>query len=274
MTTINKMEFHDACGIGFIAEVDGIPSRRVIDLSIEALKRMSHRGASGSDERTSDGIGLLTDIPHKYFKLVLEEELLKKSDDVIGIGMVFTTEREFSLIEREFSNHSARLNINYLGLRIVPINSAILGEAARATCPTIVQFFFSGKDEKFDFETRLYLLRKSVEQKIIRSDGETFICSLSSKTIVYKGMMKPNHLARFYSDLTQPEYKVKVSLFHERFSTNTISSWSMAQPFRMLGHNGEINTIKGNKLWMQTREAAIRSNFWGDELEFIKPIVS
>lgn len=274
-TMINRLEFHDACGIGFIAEIDGIPSRRVIDLSIEALKRMSHRGASGSDERTSDGTGLLTDIPHKYFKLVLEEELQKKiDDDILGIGMVFTNEKELPLIEKEFANHSTRLNINYIGLRFVPVNLAILGETARATCPTIVQFFLSGKNEKFDFETRLYLLRKSVEQTIIQTNGETFICSLSSKTIVYKGMMKPNHLARFYSDLTQLEYKVKVSLFHERFSTNTISSWDMAQPFRMLGHNGEINTIKGNKLWMQTREAIIRSNFWGDQIERIKPIVS
>lgn len=274
-TKIVQQGFHDACGIGFVAELSAIPSRRVIDLSIEALKNMSHRGASGSDERTSDGTGLLTDIPKEYFRLVLEEELETKfQDEKLGIAMVFTTEKELSDLEKEFKKKSAELNIKYIGVRDVPVNKLVLGEIAKETCPLIVQFFFREKNENNDFESRLYLLRKSVEKKIIEANGETFICSLSSKTIVYKGMMKPQHLARFYSDLNQPEYKVKVSLFHERFSTNTISSWSMAQPFRMLGHNGEINTIKGNRLWMQTREATIKSNFWNEQLEELKPIVS
>lgn len=273
---IVKQEFHDACGIGFIAEISGKPGRRVIDLSIEALKNMSHRGAFGSDERTSDGTGLLTDIPFEYFKIVLEEELDKKiGDDDLGIAMVFTSEKELPLIENNFLEFSGKLKINYLGMRRVPTNSAGLGEIGKATCPMIVQFFFSGVDqEKYSFETRLYILRKSVEQIIYNSGMETFICSLSGKTIVYKGMMKPNQLSRFYYDLNQPEYKVKVALFHERFSTNTISSWSMAQPFRMLGHNGEINTIKGNRLWMQTREATIKSNYWNEHLDSLKPIVS
>ncbi|MEW6702483.1 MAG: glutamate synthase large subunit, partial [Bacteroidota bacterium] len=272
----NEQEFHDACGIGFIAELSGKPGRRVIDLSIEALKNMSHRGASGSDEKTSDGTGLLTDIPFDYFNLVLEEELGKKlSGEKLGIAMVFTTDNELLDVEKNFAEKSRELRINYIGMRNVPINKAVLGDIAKETCPVIIQFFFSGNDEaKFDFETRLYLLRKSLEQKIISSGGETFICSLSSKTIVYKGMTKPHNLARFYSDLNQPEFKTKVSLFHERFSTNTISSWSMAQPFRMLGHNGEINTIKGNRLWMQTREATIKSDFWNEHLEQLKPIVS
>jgi glutamate synthase (NADPH/NADH) large chain len=272
----NQQEFHDACGIGFISEISGKRSRRVIDLSIEALKNMSHRGAYSSDERTSDGAGLLTDIPIEYFKIVLEEELDKKIDKFnLGIAMVFTTEDELSLIENNLKELSNKLNINYLGSRNVPINNAVLGEVAKSTCPLIVQFFFSGNDEKnYSYETRLYILRKSIEQKILSSELQTFICSLSSKTIVYKGMMKPNQLSRFYFDLNQPEYKAKVALFHERFSTNTISSWSMAQPFRMIGHNGEINTIKGNRLWMKTREATIKSTFWGEHFKSLKPIVS
>lgn len=271
-----QQEFHDACGIGFIAENSGKQTRRVIELSIEALKNMSHRGASGSDEKTSDGTGLLTDIPVEYFKIVLEEELDKKLEkDSLGIAMVFTSEDELPEIEDSFKKYSDKLNINYLGIRHVPTHTAVLGEIAKATCPLIVQFFFSGSDQgKYSYETLLYILRKSVEQKIIEPRRQTFICSLSSKTIVYKGMMKPNQLSRFYFDLNQPEYKAKVALFHERFSTNTISSWSMAQPFRMLGHNGEINTIKGNRLWMKTREATIRSAFWGDYIDSLKPIVS
>ncbi len=271
-----KKEFHDACGIGFISELTGKPGRRVIELSIEALRNMSHRGASGSDERTSDGTGLLTDIPVEYFNIVLEDELDQKiNDGNLGIAMVFTSEKELPVIEKSFLELSSGLRIKYLGKRRVPVNTAVLGETGRSTCPLIIQFFFSGLDEvQYKYETRLYILRKSVEKIILKSEMETYICSLSSRTLVYKGMMKPNQLSRFYYDLNQPEYKVKVALFHERFSTNTISSWSMAQPFRMLGHNGEINTIKGNRLWMRTREATIKSSFWNEHLESLKPLVS
>lgn len=269
-------EYHDACGVGFITEISGKPSRRVIDLSIEALKNMSHRGASGSDEKTSDGTGLLTDIPKEYFKIVLEDEMNIKSGNLnIGIAMVFTSDEEDKVLENLFAQNTGGLNIKLIGKRLVPINKAILGEVANATLPKIVQYFFSGSDnEKFNYEIQLYILRKTVEQKMLKLNLKSFICSLSSKTIVYKGMMKPNQLARFYFDLSQPEYKAKVAIFHERFSTNTISSWSMAQPFRMLGHNGEINTIKGNRLWMKTREATIKSEFWGEKLKDLKPIVS
>ncbi len=268
-------EFHDACGIGFIAELSAEPSRRVIELSIEALRNMSHRGASGSDEKSSDGTGLLTDLPFEYFKLVLDEELNTKIyEDSLAVAMVFTAEQEFASLTKEIVSLSKELNINYVGSRNVPTNKAVLGDIARSSCPLIVQYFFTDIKKSDNFESRLYLLRKSVEQKIAESSGETFICSLSSKTIVYKGMMKPQNLARFYPDLIQPEFKAKVSLFHERFSTNTISTWSMAQPFRMLGHNGEINTIKGNRLWMQTREVTIQSNYWNSNLKRLKPIVS
>ena len=268
--------FHDACGVGFITELSGKPSRRVIDLSIEALKNMSHRGASGSDERTSDGTGLLTDIPVEYFKLVLEEEMNLNAKDLNpGIAMVFTSDDEDKIIEDLFIKNSADHDITFIGKRQVPVNTAVLGEIAKSTCPKIVQYFFSGSDSgKFNYENRLYILRKTVEQSILDQNLGTFICSLSCKTIVYKGMMKPNQLSRFFFDLSQPEYKAKVAIFHERFSTNTISSWSMAQPFRMLGHNGEINTIKGNRLWMKTREATVKSDFWKEKINNLKPIVS
>ncbi len=271
-----KDEYHDACGIGFIAELSGKPGRRAIELSIEALKRMSHRGATGADDRSSDGTGLLVDIPHEYFKIVLEDELgIKVKNEKVAVGMVFTTATELPILEKLFSSLAKILNIEYVGHRPVPINLAILGQTARETCPEIVQYFFTGvENQKYTFETRLYLLRKMIEREVLQNDLETFICSLSSKTIIFKGMMKPHHLARFYSDLNQPEFKVKFSLFHERFSTNTISTWSMAQPFRMLAHNGEINTIKGNRLWMQTRESSITSPFWAENIESLKPIVS
>jgi glutamate synthase domain-containing protein 2/glutamate synthase domain-containing protein 1/glutamate synthase domain-containing protein 3 len=272
--TISK-EFHDSCGVGFIAELNALRSRRVIDLSIEALKNMSHRGAFGSDDRTSDGTGLLTDIPYEYFLMVLSEELGIKTDcEKPAVAMVFTNDAELPFLEDEIRSAAVLTGINFIGTRHVPVNNGVLGDIAKETCPLIIQFFFTDNEEKNDFESRLYLIRKSVEQKIQKKNGESFFCSFSSKTIVYKGMMKPNNLARFYSDLNQPEFKVKVSVFHERFSTNTTSTWSMAQPFRMLGHNGEINTIKGNRLWMQTREETIRSDYWKENLELLKPFVS
>ncbi len=271
-----QREFHDACGIGFIAETSGKASRRVIELSIEALTNMSHRGANAADDKTSDGTGILIDIPLPYFKLVLAEELnIKYEKDKLGIAMIFTNQDEVPLLEQSFHEQTKKLNIDYIGHRVVPTHQAILGDIAKATCPYIVQFFFTEIDEEaMSFETRLYILRKTIENYIVSLSSDSFICSLSSKTIVYKGMMKPNQLSRFYADLSQPEFKVRVALFHERFSTNTISSWSMAQPFRMLGHNGEINTIKGNRLWMKTREATIKSDFWGEHLNSLKPIVS
>ncbi|MBI2418918.1 MAG: glutamate synthase subunit alpha, partial [Ignavibacteriales bacterium] len=273
-------EFHDACGIGFIADSTGNASRKILEYAIEALKNMSHRGASGADERTGDGTGVLVNIPFEYFSLVLEEELgIRIKGKSFGIGMLFTSESEMEKLYPLFKESAQYLQLNILGKRTVPVNKSILGEIGRQTCPLIMQIFIGESDEStgtanYTFETRLYLLRKTIEQKVIAFEGETFICSLSSQTIVYKGMMKPAHLARFYQDLTQPEFKVKVALFHDRFSTNTISNWAMAQPFRMLGHNGEINTIKGNRSWMLSRESEIQSDFWNGNLEFLKPIVS
>jgi glutamate synthase (NADPH/NADH) large chain len=269
-------DFHDACGIGFITEISGVPSRRVIDLSIEALSNMAHRGANAADYKTSDGTGLLTDIPKSYFKMVLEEELnIQVEANQLAIAMVFTQQDAVEKLERAFQKNAELLNIAYIGKRTVPTNHAILGDIAKATCPYIVQFFFKDTQQgSYSYENKLYILRKTMEANEAEKSSDSFICSLSSKTIVYKGMMKPNQLSRFYTDLNQPEYKAKVAIFHERFSTNTISSWSMAQPFRMLGHNGEINTIKGNRLWMKTREATIQSDFWGDNIHALKPIVS
>jgi glutamate synthase domain-containing protein 2/glutamate synthase domain-containing protein 1/glutamate synthase domain-containing protein 3 len=273
----NNTEYHDGCGIGFIVESTGSPSRRVIDLSIKALKKMSHRGAYGADEKTGDGVGLLVDIPKKYFATIVKAVLNIDIDhnDPLGIAMVFTEDSEVTGIEEKIQSNCNELKIKYLGKRIVPVNHSVLGEIATETCPEIIQYFFknNGKSKK-DFETKLYLLRKSIESHINLNKGTSFICSLSSRTIVYKGMMGKGQLIQFYHDLNQLNFIVCMSVFHERFSTNTISSWSMAQPFRMIAHNGEINTIKGNRLWMKAREEIIQSSFWGKNIEKLKPLVS
>jgi glutamate synthase domain-containing protein 2/glutamate synthase domain-containing protein 1/glutamate synthase domain-containing protein 3 len=268
--------FHDACGVGFIAESSGIPSKRVIDLSFKALELMVHRGATLADNHTGDGTGVLTDIPSLFFRNIFKEITGKNlnKNEQHGIAMVFTSPSEFSLLEDIIKNQTSQLKLQYDGYRKVPINKKIIGEIAFKSCPLIMQFFIRGKNlNKNFFEEQLYILRKLIENELNKKNRKSFICSLSSKTIVYKGLLSASQLKQFYPDLSHPDYKCKVSIFHERFSTNTVSTWSMTQPFRMLAHNGEINTIRGNRLWMKTRELTIKSKKWGNNMKKLLPIL-
>lgn len=269
-------QFHDACGIGFIAEISGRASRRTITMGIEALQNMAHRGAIGSDLKTTDGTGILVDIPHHFFRNVLLDEAgVDLGNNIPGIGMFFLSEQLVEPVKQFLMSESPVCGVEYITMRRVPVNSSVLGVIAKSVCPAIIQFFFTnGTEGTLSFENKLYLLRKKAEHYFESSGGDFFICSLSSKTLVYKGMMKPGHLSKFYHDLNDPEFTARVCLFHERFSTNTISTWSMAQPFRMLAHNGEINSIKGNRLWMHTREPGIQSEVFGDAIAEIKNPVS
>ncbi len=269
-------QFHDACGIGFVAESTGIPSRRVLEMSFKALNNMQHRGATGADEETGDGVGVLVDIPQTFFIPIVEKLFKYKldSNQVLGIGMVFVPPKLQKSTENEIKIASEKLKIQYLGKRKVPVTVAVLGKTALKSCPLIYQYFFAPKKIKSkSVEPRLFLLRKIIENKLNRKQEHIHFCSLSSKTIVYKGLMVASQLDRFYDDLNHPNFKVRVSIFHERFSTNTISNWHMAQPFRFLAHNGEINTIKGNRLWMQAREKSLKSSFWKSNLKKLLPIV-
>jgi glutamate synthase domain-containing protein 2/glutamate synthase domain-containing protein 1/glutamate synthase domain-containing protein 3 len=270
-------DVHDACGTGFIAEVSGQPSRRVVTLALQALKRLMHRGAIGADTQTGDGSGLLTDIPQPLFKRILKNEFgcTLQADERLAVAMVFTTPEEEPDLERQLQVSAAGNSITYIGRRPVPVDQEVLGAVARASCPLIVQYLFVCQDQgPRPLESRLYLIRKELEQKIAATGGESFVCSLSAQTLVYKGLMVADQLNRFYPDLDDPDYVAKVVLFHERFSTNTLPVWSMAQPFRLVAHNGEINTIKGNRLWMQARERELQSEFWRDDLATLKPIVA
>lgn len=274
---INETDYHDACGVGFIVESSGKSSKRVIDLAINALSRMSHRGAAGADELTGDGVGIMVEIPERYFLRVLREhdKPEPKEGNSLGIAMVFVYGNELNFLGSLFSKYASSFDVNFITLRSVPVNHDALGELGRKTCPGIFQFFFEGRDNNsYDFETRLYIIRKAVEKELLDNGKTSYICSMSSKTIVYKGLMKFNQLSRFYHDLTSEDFISRYCVFHERFSTNTISTWEMAQPFRMTSHNGEINTIKGNRLWMQTREKTVSSKYWKENLELLKPIVS
>lgn len=269
--------YHDACGTGFIAEVSGVPSRRVVTLAISALKRLAHRGARAADSKTGDGAGILTDIPQDYFTEIVKNKFNYSisSNKKLAIAMVFTTPKEKTQLEKTIQSLGMKYGIKYVGKRDVPINPGALGKTSRESCPVILQFFFAcPKDGKRSIEARLYLLRKAIESKVTKKKGDTFICSFSSKTIIYKGLMTSAQIDHFYLDLIEPDYIAKVALFHERFSTNTDPNWFMAQPFRFIAHNGEINTIKGNRLWMQAREGEMQSDFWNDDLETLKPITN
>ncbi len=265
---------HSACGTGFIAESTGVPSRRVVTLALAALRRLVHRGAKGADDETGDGAGLMTDIPRELFLSILEEQLGASLEDreVLAVAMTFTTAEEAATLEAAVERAAARLGMRYLGRRPVPIRRDVLGEMARACMPLVLQLLIACPEEdRRPAETRLYLLRRMIERDL-GEDARTFICSLSSKTIVYKGLLTPRQLECFYVDLADERFVAKVAVFHERFATNTLPSWSLAQPFRLLAHNGEINTIRGNRLWMQAREGEMRSRFWGEDLRALLPI--
>ncbi|MDP5957403.1 MAG: glutamate synthase subunit alpha, partial [Candidatus Marinimicrobia bacterium] len=273
----NKDSFHDACGIGFIVTLSGKPESRVLPLAIKGLQRLAHRGAISADKETGDGTGILTDIPKPFFREILQTELgikipLQKK---FSVGMAFTTPREITWLKKTVKAHAKSRGFAVIAFRNVKVNSKVLGQFSQSKQPLIVQFFLSeSRKSNRPIEARLYLLRKELEKDFINQKKKTYICSLSSKTIVYKGLMTSAQLDHFYQDLTHEKYVVKLAVFHERFSTNTQSTWSMAQPFRMIAHNGEINTIKGNRLWMKAREKVIKSRFWKDDLEFLKPITS
>ncbi len=274
---VDQEVFHDACGTGFIVALSGKPENRVLPLALKALHRLSHRGAISADNETGDGAGILTDIPKPFFREVLRTELNVKLPfrTTFGVGMVFTSRREFPWLEKTVRTAAAECGFDTLAVREVPVNQNALGLTARKSQPFIVQFFFTvAVKESRPMEARLYLLRKTIEKEIRLKKKKSYICSLSSETIVYKGLMTSTQLDCYYSDLTHKKYIVKLALFHERFSTNTQSTWAMAQPFRMLAHNGEINTIKGNRLWMHAREKVIQSRFWKQDIETLKPIVS
>ena len=268
--------FHDACGIGFIVTRSGKPEKRILPLAIKALKSLSHRGAKSYDRKSGDGSGILIDLPKSFFKTVLRNEFDRSvpRGEIIAVAMVFTTAHERKWLENLFAVHLQESGFNLLAVRRVPTEKKSLGDLAFKTKPLILQFIVSGKKiSKRNVETRLYLLRKIIERQILNKRKRSYICSFSSKIIVYKGLMASVQLDQFYLDLRHKNFIVKMVLFHERFSTNTGSTWAMAQPFQMVAHNGEFNTIKGNRLWMKARENEISSKFWGLDLDSLKPII-
>jgi glutamate synthase (ferredoxin) len=248
---------HDACGVGFIARLSGAGSHEVVELALSALDRLTHRGGVDSDGLSGDGAGLLLPIPKDFFRSRAQDANIRLPE-AFGLGMVFLPWQKEADARKAIESLAPQTGLRCLGWRDVPLESACLGSRALSTQPAVRQCFFSVAQAGADLERSLFFFRKLVE-----AEGEpgTYFCSLSSQTVVYKGLLTPRQFRQFYPDLASPEFTASFAIFHQRYSTNTQPSWTMAQPFRHVAHNGEINTISANRRWTRAREESIRKEF-------------
>ena len=271
----------DACGVGFIANRSGSRSHEILKMAIQAVTNLTHRGAVAADAKTGDGAGILTQIPEKLFKKELEKlgVNLDSSND-LAVGMIFLPRNDPVAQERGreiVANILQQYGFPLLGWRSVPIDVSALGEKALATLPLIQQVLIGRPTHIHtdQFERRLYLICKELEHKITDENLDEFhIASFSHRTIVYKGLLVAPQLALFYSDLQDEDFEASLAVFHQRYSTNTSPTWALAQPFRMLAHNGEINTLMGNRNWMRAREAEMNSPVWNEDIKKLAPIIN
>ncbi|MGH8148485.1 MAG: glutamate synthase central domain-containing protein, partial [Steroidobacteraceae bacterium] len=275
---------HDACGVGFVVDMKGRKSHRILEQAIEVLRNLDHRGACGCEANTGDGAGVLLQMPHAFFKEVARKARLPlPGPGEYGTGLVFLprspTKRR--RLEEHFEHIVQSEGQTVLGWRTVPTDNRTLGETARSCEPFIRQIFIRrdpGLADDMAFERKLYVIRKRAYSEIRAStvDGAEYwyLCSLSHKTFVYKGMLLTEQLTRYYPDLTHPAMETALALVHSRFSTNTFPSWDRAHPYRYLAHNGEINTLRGNINWMRAREALFDSELFGEDTKKVRPIVN
>ena len=260
---------HDACGVGMIVNIHGNKSHELVDAALKVLENMKHRGAEGADNKTGDGAGIMLQIPHEF---ILLQGIPVPEKGKYGTGLVFLPKEkeEQAEILRIMIEEIEREGLSLMHLRSVPVNSAILGKSAAETEPDIKQVFVTGVTDVENFERTLYIIRKKIEKRVSHKDF--YIVSLSSKNIVYKGMLSSMQVREYFCDLTQPYFTSGLAIVHSRFSTNTFPTWSLAQPFRLLAHNGEINTIRGNRGWMEARESVLSTPLLGD-VKAIRPIL-
>ncbi|HEX9688841.1 MAG TPA: glutamate synthase subunit alpha, partial [Thermoanaerobaculia bacterium] len=256
---------HDACGVGFVADRAGRASPEVLPLALQALSRMAHRGAVNADGRTGDGAGVTTQIPRALLADEFAERGVRLPEpDGHAVGLVFLPVREDErrVCREAVAGVLRAKGLPLLGWRKVPIREEVLGPRARASLPVILHLMVgrpSGLSDE-EYEGRLFLARKEMERRLRLFSPERFcVVSLSHRTLVYKALVRGVDLAEFYPDLGHPLFATALALFHQRYSTNTLPSWALTQPFRMLAHNGEINTISGNRAHMRSREAAIEA---------------
>jgi glutamate synthase (NADPH/NADH) large chain/glutamate synthase (ferredoxin) len=279
--SLYRPEFeHDACGVGFIAQVSGKRSNEVLKLGLQSLCNLFHRGAVDADAKTGDGAGVMTQIPYKLFRPVVEKLGHKLYNDAdLGVGMVFLPHdnaymqaRAKAIIEEVL----AKRGLFLFGWREVPINIHLLGDKAASTLPRMEQVLIGrphGMTDD-DYERRLFLSRNEIERRAMDDKIKHFyIPSFSHRVIIYKGLLVSPSLQKFYLDLEDHSYETAICVYHQRYSTNTFPTWPLGHPFRMLAHNGEINTRRGNVNWMHAREAELEADFWGADIDLLKPII-
>jgi len=272
----------DACGVGFVVDMKGRKSHKIIDNALTILKNLLHRGACGCEENTGDGVGILIQKPHKFFERICKDiQIELPNDEDYGTGMVFLP------IDKSQSKHCQKIfeqvileeEQKFLGWRDVPTDDSLLGPTAKDGEPTFKQIFI-GKNDSIDskaFDRKLYVIRKRVENLIWNSDMTEqnlfYIPSLSYRTFLYKGMLTGTQIEPMFPDLSDPDVESALALVHQRFSTNTMPEWRLAHPFRYISHNGEINTVRGNSNWMRARESLCESELFGDDLDKLFPII-
>lgn len=260
---------HDACGVGMLVNIQGGKSHELVDSALKLLENMKHRGAEGADNKTGDGAGILLQIPHEF---ILLQGIPVPEKGKYGTGMFFFPKDEqkqadyLNIIRTTLTDNGLEL----MHVRQVPVDSSVLGKDALAVEPDIKQLFVTAQDGSEISEQTLYIVRKEMERLI--SDPEFYVVSLSAKTIIYKGMLSSTQVRTYFLDLEQPYFTSGMAVVHSRFSTNTFPRWSLAQPFRLLAHNGEINTIRGNRTWMEARESVLSSPTLGD-ITPLRPII-
>ncbi len=268
----------DACGVGFLAQIKGQKSNWILQQALRGLNCMEHRGGCGGDSNSGDGAGILCEIPWGYFKSIWPQS--KNVPEIFtGVGMLFMPQEPARRAKaREFCEEEARtLGLISHGWRDVPVNVSVLGPLARSTAPFISQWLIEGQKKGKELDAILFRLRRRIGKKVKEAWGENsfdlYIASLSCQTIVYKGMVRSEILSSFYQDLQDKRFEVSYAIYHRRFSTNTLPRWPLAQPMRLLGHNGEINTLLGNLNWAKATEINL-DKVWGDKAEDLKPIVN
>jgi glutamate synthase (NADPH/NADH) large chain len=272
----------DACGVGLVAAIDGKPSRRVVEAGIEALKAVWHRGAVDADGKTGDGAGIHIDLPVPFFLDAIDRAGQAPRPNLLAVGMVFMPRTDLAAQEscRTIVESEIIAEGHFIyGWRQVPVDVSVIGTKAAALRPDIEQIMIAGpadtsEEAREAFEKQLYILRRRIEKKVIEAQIQGFyICSLSCRSIIYKGLFLAESLSVFYPDLLDPRFESRFAIYHQRYSTNTFPQWWLAQPFRCLAHNGEINTIRGNTNWMKSHEIKMAATAFGDSSEDIKPLI-
>lgn len=273
----NPNNEHDNCGIGFVTQIRGIKSHSIISKGLEVLVNMTHRGAESSDNVSGDGAGILIQIPHQYY---IAKGINVPEEGKYGTGLVFLPRetKARKTCESILIETIKEEGLSVFEIQDVKVDSRVLGDISRSTEPYIKKIFVKGNYPEQDIlERKLYIARKQAEKRIresdIRDKEAFYLPSLSSKVLIYKGMLAPDQVGRYFVDLRDPEMTSAISLVHSRFSTNTFPTWDLAQPFRFLAHNGEINTVKGNRMWMTARESIMKSDLFGDDLDKLYPII-